>query len=520
MRWLVVSVVLASACGKRDECSELQVKLRPVIEDLMDKAGKRMSDAELADMMAEVCKEPTSAPQKEFRACVLAADDKPAVAGCFQKQVEDYMKTGDDALRRLEQRKKDDLAKLEQLHAVDAGVAPTDAATPDAPLFGPPIDVATLPEIAVDSKRTSRDKVEVFAVDAPVGRVIVRFAGHRPLLTLATKDRFTGHVAGSAPAVFDALVATTKYDVRAPKLRGGGPTVDLSFGDVPLDDVVRLLGDVLRRNIVIVGHLPHADLNLYRTPARAVLAAVLALDDRRAIEEGNTIYIVPAKMKLPKPLKLPGSTKLDLTLHDGTLADAVAVIRAITPFPVDVACGGPTYTLRLHHVTTTQVARALAVISGTPLGGGPCTVPETTKPDAKDLQTVATAIAGGKAAAVIAHGASHELVRRGPGIEIVDSIVQVGPPTQPPRDDVIAADYLANLKRTSLVIRRGDRTQATLETRDGKTIAVTSTPMGGELAPGLPYALRDLSCDDKGVTFTFPAGPDPRPTSVLVPLAK
>ena len=347
----------------------------------------------------------------------------------------------------------------------------------------PGIDVATLPAWPlVAGIRGSGPDVELYAAATDADALLVSLAGDGPFLAAAKPARLTGRlVAPSRAAALVTVVAQAGVSAAPIKIAGSAPQVDLSFSGAPQQDLLRLLGSVMRLAVVIDGSdLPDLDIAVKHAPADGVLAAVAALDDRVEIHDGELVYLVRKGTTLPPVPAVPTTAAIDLDLRGATVTDAFAALRAAG---VAVgACGDAKLTLRLGHVKPADAIRALEVaghVVATP-GDGGCAVAEAASPNLDGAKLEAIAVAGKRSFAVISRGSTSNIVGESAAVAISSEYFSVTAGNQtigtdlalsvPPVDP---AAWLASLERTSLVIRVGKTWSAVAET-GGKRVFVSN----------------------------------------------
>jgi hypothetical protein len=307
-------------------------------------------------------------------------------------------------------------------------------AQPGAPLPPPP---APKPEDAVelDSLPTwpghvARGKVLVHAadVDGEALRSALADAGAAWLVTPAD-TQVTGRVAVktraaamTALAAFEPALAVTR-----PRLRGGGPNVDLDFHGAPTDDLFRLLADVQRINVVSLAPPQKVTVRVKRTPAGAVLAETVRVAGLAMDKPAPNIIVIrpatsPAIDKLDRPglsslaaagarRRTPALPPLTLAARQIHAAHLLALVTALDPpAPPDLSkplvafCdGGDKVDLRLSKVKTAH-ARALIAIAGDVRVGGDCYLPPLAAgADPRKMTLLATVTRGDRKLAAVEH---------------------------------------------------------------------------------------------------------------------
>ncbi|HEV7558785.1 MAG TPA: hypothetical protein VGO00_25110, partial [Kofleriaceae bacterium] len=492
----------------KDDCTQIKDKMRPVLEAMAKDAGKSWSH-ELDDALGEMCTPPKTDEEKTFHACALAASSQADAAACMEPMFKSYAEDG----AKIEQRAKERRAQLDKQQAelakVDKAIADTRAvlanATADAGVPADaagaalpppkPVDPTTLPLLAV-TDHDRGEETQIIAVDASADELFLYLRpASEPMLARYTGKDITGQlVAPSRESASRSIAAAGGITPVPIASRTHAATVDLSFRQAPQRDLFRLLADTLQVNIVIApGALPDVDIAVRRISGTDVMTALATLDSLAIVRQGTTNYLVPRGFKLPA--LAPRATEvIELSVYGGTPQQAIAAIAAIAPVPLH-SCDATRFSLRLRHVSVAEALRAIAVASGTTLDASAhCPIAEVDKLGASPA-LVAIAKSATKAGAVVVSGGVAGTLRKGGGVDIGSTYVQIHntsvtpakiPSTwiEPPADDLDYTAWLGRLRRTRAIVRIGSRWMARVDTTDGRTISVYS-----DRNPGLPSDL-------------------------------
>jgi hypothetical protein len=535
---LILLTFVVACGGAKDDCTQLEDKMRPVLEAMAKDAGKPWSH-DLDDALAEVCTPPKSDDQKAFRACVIAASSQADAAACLAASFKSYAEANAKVDERARARRAEldaqqaKLAKIDKALAdtrkvlADATGVPADAGGVDAAVAAlppvVPVDPATLPLLAVvDHDRG--DETQVIAVDAsaddlfmylrpPSEAMVARYTGKDITGQLVAPSR------ESAARSIAAVGGITPVPIAS---RTHAATVELDFGQAPQHDLFRLLAEILHINIVVApAMLPDVDIVARRVSATDVLTALASFDGDTVVRQGVTSYIVPRGFKLPA-LAPRANELIELSVHGGTPQQAIAAIAAVAAVPLH-SCATTKFSLRLHHTSVAEALRAIAVTSGATLeAAASCPIADLGTLGASPT-LVATAKSATKAAAIIVSGGIAATVRKRADVDIGTTDVTIHgtaiqpakvPSTwiEPPADDLDYGAWLGRLRRTRAIVRIGSRWMARVETSDGRTISIFS-----DRNPGLPTDLMAYPpvIDPTGVEL---AAPDHR-AKKRIPLA-
>jgi hypothetical protein len=88
---LLVCVVLAAACGKKDDCQRLVDKMMPIMTDMAKSAGKPVTDADKDKFLAE-CRKDDKMKNDPTMKCILDASGDDAIKACMTGALGDYTK--------------------------------------------------------------------------------------------------------------------------------------------------------------------------------------------------------------------------------------------------------------------------------------------------------------------------------------------------------------------------------------------------------------------------------------------
>lgn len=350
---------------------------------------------------------------------------------------------------------------------VDAGI---DAVTSSMGVVEP-TKLPLLPSTDTDRG----EETQLFAADADGAKLTVAlWPPTTPMLALAQSKPITGQLLAPSRLAAARAVATAAGIVPITiAAKKKSLEVDLQFAHAPQHDLFRLLGDVLRINIV-VGPAPLPDLLIAakHVSATDVLASIAELDNLDVVTSGNTTYLLPHGTKLPK--LGDGRQQVSVNVYKGNLQQAVAALQAVVPTKA-ASCDHSTFSLHVRRVTLAEAVRALEVASGVPTDPtAKCPIDAATAVDA-DAKLVATAVVGDKAAAVVAGPGSEALVKRSKDITVIEAGVTVNGTTFQPEMPALAMppdalDYqawLRNLVRADAVYREGSRWFARIVMIDG-----------------------------------------------------
>ena len=508
-RWCHGLVLLVCACGgAKDDCAQIKDKMRPVLEAMAKDAGKSWSH-ELDEALADMCAPPKTDEEKAFHACALAASSQADAAACLEPMFKSY---ADDSAK-IEQRVKARRAQLDQQQAdltkldksladtrkvladatADAGVAADVAVAALPPLK--PVDPTTLALLPV-TDHDRGEETQVIAVDSNADELFVHLRpASEPMLARAVGKDITGQLVAPSRASASRSVAAAAGITAVPIVsRTHAATLDVSFAKAPQRDMLRLIADTLRVNIVIApATLPDVDIQVRRVAATDVMSALASLDDLSIVHQGNTNYLVPRGFKLPA-LAPRATETIDLDVYAGTPQQAIAAIAAIAPVPLH-SCDTTPVSLGLRHVSVAEALRAIAVASGTTLDAAAhCPIADVDKLGASPV-LVATAKSATKAAAIVVSGGVAGTLRKGGAVDIGRGFVEFNHTSivpaklasiwvAPPADDLDYAAWLGRLQRPRAVVRIGSRWMARVDTTDGRTISIYS-----DRNPGLPTDL-------------------------------
>lgn len=167
--------------------------------------------------------------------------------------------------------------------------------------------------------------------------------------------------------------------------KGKGAVMSADFTKAPLSEVLRLIGDVSKANIVILEGADTAiDVSVKATPWDDVLADVVAKANLAVVREGS-LYIVGSQAaidarKAQKKTKYAGVV-LDIDVVGVDARDAGTLLAVATGKPI-VLDGGTAATLRLRRVPS-DLAREMIVLQTGATMGEPVKIPKAPTPDPK-----------------------------------------------------------------------------------------------------------------------------------------
>ena len=281
---------------------------------------------------------------------------------------------------------------------VDAAVAQAIDAAPPPRVS---IDVATLPDLGSGG---SGSAVELYAVDADGDRVLAAVAA-APLLVVAAKDpvRLTGKLAAPSRAAATAAIAGRLGIAIAPVTLRGSGDMTFAFGRATQHDLLMLIGDYLKKPIV-VGYgdpLPDVDVVLDHGSPDGLLAALAALDHRDVVRTAGAIYVLDHGVTLPP---LPAHATGVVTI-DSRNAPETALLGALRALHVaDVGnCGTNPISLRLVDAPAAEALRAIVAVGvgGLGSGSGGCAWQVEHRQHVYGMSLDATVFAGSAAMAVL-----------------------------------------------------------------------------------------------------------------------
>jgi hypothetical protein len=149
--------------------------------------------------------------------------------------------------------------------------------------------------------------------------------------------------------------------------KGKGAAMSLDFKKAALSDVLRLISDVGRANIVILdGADTPIDITAKDTPWDDVLADVIAKANLAVVREGS-LYIVGPQAVIDERKKLKKRTyagptmDIELVGVDAPAAAALVAMASAKPFVLE---GGRPSTLRLRRAPTALVQEMLMLQTG------------------------------------------------------------------------------------------------------------------------------------------------------------
>ncbi len=181
-------------------------------------------------------------------------------------------------------------------------------------------------------------------------------------------------------ALVFAVIALAASPVAA---KGKGAKMSVDVKKTALSDVLRLVSDVGRANIVIVdGADTPIDVTLKDTPWDDVLADVVAKANLAFVSEGS-LYIVGPQAVIDERKKLKKRTyagptmDIELVGVDAPAAASLVALASGKPFVLE---GGRTSTIRLRRAPTALVQEMLMLQTGaTPPAPPPPPAPGTTR---------------------------------------------------------------------------------------------------------------------------------------------
>ncbi|MCL4227878.1 MAG: hypothetical protein KJZ91_25720 [Myxococcales bacterium] len=396
----------------------------------------------------------------------------------------------------------------------DAPTAPPAVATPPAPVA---VELATLPRwpgdlvggaVEVHAADASGDALQ--AALAPAGLTWIRAsADTRVTGAVAARDRAGAHASLIA---FAPSVAVPP----PPRLRGKGRHVDLDFVDAPTAELLRLLADVEKLDIVLRGPPSTITLRVKRAPAPAVTAE-LARAVGLVLDRPLPGLLVPRTPDQPPTRLAPAVRGLDavgggrragpprapptttLRVRDAAAGHVLALLDAVArppgPPPLDprasVVCdAGQPVAVRLRDRPPAAVRELVAQLGGVAVNGPPCGLAPVTADDAgAGLELVATARQGARAVALALRGDRALVIDDAdPAWEVGDEHVTfVGDPAGPRAFPLAARsieDPLDRLTRARLsaTVVGGGRAWAVLE-GDGMPWLLEAGPLRGHGRP-------------------------------------
>jgi hypothetical protein len=343
---------------------------------------------------------------------------------------------------------------------------------------------ATKKESAVFGATDQESRIELYAVDVDAESLLFATTPRINWAFKATEKRFTGalYAADHKWDAFATIADQIGADVTAikpTKKAYRGATLDVEFKAAPTRDLLRLIGDTGRLNMVVApGELPALTVRMKRLPWDLALEVFVARIGWAMFREGNTYYVVPAGTKVDVAKKTYKGPTIDLDVKDGTVADAVTALRALTKLEIG-SCSTTKLSFRVKRMPLTQVVKALEIASGEKLTDKTaCTSKPIGDEPATELRLTAIASMGITRSAVFAHksgilvgkrpdqprmkdiGSSYVALSTGEELELYTF-------SRLPEEPEMTVPAPPALVRTAAVIKRGERWSAIVERATG-----------------------------------------------------
>lgn len=397
----------------------------------------------------------------------------------------------------------------------------------------PPFSIDSIPEIPVQTTKKDsavfrasdqESAIEVYAVDVRADSLLFSITPRTNWVFEATEKRFTGkivardHTQDVFATIADQIGADVTPIVATKKYRGA--TVDIEFTAAPTRDLLRIIADTGRVNIVVApGELPAVTVRTKRLPWDLVLEVIAARIGYAAVREGNTFYFAPTGTNLEASKKKYTGPSIDLEMREGTVADAVTALRALTPLELGSCSKTKLASFRVKRMPVQQVVKALEIASGEKLTDKtPCPSKPIADEPTTELKLTTIATLGAKRAAVLSHDGAILVaqVKAQPRVKDIGSgyitlegeeHLQLWPSLS---GDAPAYRETAPppppLSRTAAVIKRGERWTAIAERLNGDPVGLDTGPWLGTSGT--------VDIDKQGVRVTVEGEPAPR----VVPL--
>jgi hypothetical protein len=382
----------------------------------------------------------------------------------------------------------------------DAAVA---TVTPDAaPPAAKPWSRESLPKwepVTQGLKAAATEPITVWAVNTS-GDWLLREVAAMPAINYvfaSTGKRLTGQL--YAPAKFDAfatVAAQLGIKVEPIKAKGKGAWIDFDFVGAPFADLVRIIADVGRINVVVApGAIPDLNVRLKGIPWDQALAVFIDRVGWTFTREGNAFFIVPKGTTLAPTPKLPGAT-MDVDTKDATVAQIVTGIRALGQLVLG-SCSATKVSVRFKRAAPGTIVKGLEIVSGEKLGDkAECPSKPLGDEPLADLELVAIVAQGIKRIAVFDHkGATVIGTRDGKRIKDIGTSyvtfatdgTEVSLQVRPFAPDAKPDAVVKSFTRTSALIQRGHAWLGILETPTGSRTADSKSPP----VDGITYQVSD-----------------------------
>jgi len=369
----------------------------------------------------------------------------------------------------------------------------------------PPFSVDSLPVIkplaakkdsAVFTASDQESQIEIYAVDVDAESLLFATTPRINWVFKATGKRFTGalyaadHNWDAFSTIADQIGADASEIKVDKKYRGA--TLDLEFSAAPTREVLRLVAETGSINIVVPpGELPALTLRTKRMPWDLVLEITAARIGYTAFREGSTYYIVPAGTKVDTSKEKYAGPRVTLEVKDGTLAEAITAIRALTPLDVG-SCSTMKLSFRVKRMPLQQIVKALEIASGEKLTDKTvCPSKPISDEPATELALTAIASTNVARSAVFSHkgeilvgtrksqprltdiGATFVTLSTGESLQLYT----FGPLSEPSPSSSVPAP--PSLLRTAAVIKRGEHWRAIVERLNGDPLRLDVGPWSG-----------------------------------------
>jgi hypothetical protein len=148
----------------------------------------------------------------------------------------------------------------------------------------------------------------------------------------------------------------------------GGAPVELDLHEAPFHDLMRLLGDVGRVNIVVVDVPPlKVEAKYKRVAWDKVLADLVKKAKLASFRDGNVILIGdPALIEARKKLRKRAfkGPNVDADLVDADSAGTAALLAVVSKKPVEITGGTKHINQRFRRVPLDQLVELVAILGG------------------------------------------------------------------------------------------------------------------------------------------------------------
>jgi len=241
-------------------------------------------------------------------------------------------------------------------------------------------------------------KISVAVADADASALLSILADQLLIADPATPVDVSGRLDKVAPgAAAAAIAAAAGVTLPKPLRAGGTATVDLQFTHAPAADVLRILADVSRKNLVLAtANAPTLTIHAKRVAALTAadaMAKQLGLD---VTKHGTTWFLHPHDQAPdPELLAVPGAIAVDT--NGAPLGALVGAIATLTQAKISAPCDSGTVSFRLRGAQIGDVLAAGALATGAPISllrDDPCVTPATDPEQLRAARLVAIVTSG------------------------------------------------------------------------------------------------------------------------------